>query len=329
MNGNQFFKSIKDGDIKSVYLLHGEEEYVKESAFNQLKQAVVTQFEELNLSIFDAASVDEIIASCDTMPMMIEKRMVLCRFIPKDAKKLTEYMNNISPYCVLVFMVHGMADGKTAVFKKIKELDGEVCFKYLNEDEAVRRIMQHATEAGCTVNSTDSRYMVQLVGKDVLSLKNELAKLCDYVGQGGVITKDIISNVVIKNLEFQLYSTYAYFTNGKMQDGMRSLDNIMNGKDRDSEAMGVAGYFLSCLKAALSAHDLLKGNASQAQLEQETGKRGYALRELCSTAKKFTRGQLLDGIIAFSGVAKAKIMQGRSSYDVLTDAVISTFSHIK
>lgn len=331
MDYNQFFKSIKEQNLQSVYLFHGEEEYIKETAFAALKEAVLPQFEELNLSYYDNATADEITAACDVAPFMADKRLVICRFLPKDkdAKKLVDYMEKISPYTILIFYIHGKADPKTTIFKKIKAINGEVAFDFLTEEAGAKWVMQHVLENGCTINAQDAAFMVQLVGHDMLSIKNEMNKLCDYVGQGGVITKNIISNVAIKNLEYQLYNAYSFFTKGKMQDGFRSLENIMNGKDRDSEAMGIAGYFLSCVKAALVAYDLLARKASQQEMESVTGKRSYALRDLCAIARKFTREQLLEAIVDFSGVSRIKITQGMSSYNALNDAIIKTFSNIK
>lgn len=331
MNHNEFFKSVKENRICPVYLFHGEEEYIKEQAFQTLCNLLLPQFSELNLSVFESGSAEEIIASCDSAPFMADKRITLCRFIPKekDAKKLTEYMDSMPTECVLIFMIQGKADSKLGITKKIKSAGGEVIFDYLTEDDAARWIMQHTSSTGCTVSASNAAFMYQVVGKDMLSIKNELHKLCDYVGSGGVITKPIISDVVIKNTEYQLYSTYSYFVNGKMRDGFLSLESILSGKDRNSEAMGVAGYFLSCLKAALTAYDLLEIKAPQAALEAGTGKRGYALRDLCAISRKFTRAQLLKGIADFSDVAAKRIMLGRSSYNALIDAIAATFSHIK
>ena len=324
MNHTEFFKSLKENRLEKVYLFHGDEEYVKEQAFSELKRRLVPQFEELNISVFDTGSADEIIAATDVAPFMTDNRMTIIRFIPKDkdAKKLTDYMERIPDASYLVFYVHGKADAKMTVVKDIKSRGGEVLFDFLNEDESARWVVQQAGKCGCTISIPNAKYMVELVGRDMLSVKNELSKLCDYVGEGGTITKKIIPDIVIKNLEFQLYSAYAYFTNGKMQDGFRAIEN---GKDKDQESFGIAGYFLSCLKAALTAHDLLARKASESELISATGKRGYALKDLCNTSRKFKRDELLDGITRFANVSRTKIVFGMSSYDALRDAIIKTF----
>lgn len=41
MNHNEFFKALRDGQLLPVYLFAGEEEYVKDSALQQLEEAVI------------------------------------------------------------------------------------------------------------------------------------------------------------------------------------------------------------------------------------------------------------------------------------------------
>lgn len=330
MNHNEFFKALKQNELKHVYLFHGEEEYIKEEAYKRLADVLLPQFSELNLSIFDQGSADEIITSCTMAPFMAENRVVLCRFIPKDndAKKLSDFIDKLPSETTLIFMVRGKADGKMLLIKKLKGMGAEVLFEYLSENDAAKWIMQHALLRKCTVNVADAQFMVKLVGNDMLSINNELSKLCDYVGDGGVITREIISSTVIKNLEYQLYNAYSYFVNGKLKDGFSALEAMTSGKNRDSEALGIAGYFLSCMKATLTAHDLIGKKASRAELEKLTGKKGYALNDLCANAKKFTRNELLSAIEAFSFVSQAMIVYGRSSWAALIDGITAAFSRL-
>lgn len=331
INHSGFFSEIKSGNLRPIYLFHGDEEYVKEKAYNMLVDTVLPQFKELNISVFNSATADEITSACETVPFMADKRIITVTFIPKDAdsKIIIDYISNIPKESIIVFYIKGKADGKTSLVKTLKSIGAEVLFDFLDIDETAKWIVKKAIEEGCSIGKSDAVFMINLVGKDIMSISNELKKLCDYVGENGVISREIISNIVIKNLEFQLYNCYSYFVNGKQKDGFLSLEAITNGKDRDSEAFGIAGYFLSCMKATLVTYDLLKIKASQAELEAKTGKKGYALKDLQKNASRFTRQQLLKAIESFSDITRQKIMFGRSSFAALYDSIISTFSHIK
>lgn len=63
-----FFKSIKTGSLKGAYALHGEEEFVKESALKSLTSSLDEATRDLNLQILEKAEADDIISACETLP---------------------------------------------------------------------------------------------------------------------------------------------------------------------------------------------------------------------------------------------------------------------
>ena len=69
---------IKKGEFKSVYLLYGEEEYLKKQYRDRLKNAIVGD-DTMNYSYYDSdnASVKDIIDVCETMPFFAQKRLVV------------------------------------------------------------------------------------------------------------------------------------------------------------------------------------------------------------------------------------------------------------
>ena len=56
-----FFKSIKTGSLKGAYALHGEEEFVKESALKSLTSSLDEATRDLNLQILEKAEADDIV----------------------------------------------------------------------------------------------------------------------------------------------------------------------------------------------------------------------------------------------------------------------------
>ena len=58
-----FFKSIKTGSLKGAYALHGEEEFVKESALKSLTSSLDEATRDLNLQVLEKAEADDIISA--------------------------------------------------------------------------------------------------------------------------------------------------------------------------------------------------------------------------------------------------------------------------
>ena len=79
---SQLMQNIKLGHLYRVYLLYGEEKYLKEMYLKKLVKLAAPQgLEEFNLHRFDAGQmeVDDLIESCEALPMMAQQRWVMLR----------------------------------------------------------------------------------------------------------------------------------------------------------------------------------------------------------------------------------------------------------
>ena len=71
-------QDIKSGEFKQIYLLYGEEAFLKNSYKNRLKEAIIGD-DTMNFARFEGKGldVDELIRLADTMPFFAEHRLIL------------------------------------------------------------------------------------------------------------------------------------------------------------------------------------------------------------------------------------------------------------
>lgn len=81
MSYKTFSNQIKSGDIKSIYLLYGQESYLLDKAKELLQDSVVTAFPELNYIILDGdtITVEQLQNACETFPFGSEKKLVVVK----------------------------------------------------------------------------------------------------------------------------------------------------------------------------------------------------------------------------------------------------------
>ena len=88
--------------------------------------------------------------------------------------------------------------------------------------------------------------------------------------------------VVISNVEYKIYVMYDYFAAGNFREGFRALDSLMSGKNVEEEAIGIAGYFVRCLKNTLYAHDALKKGLSAADIAAHLKISEWSVKSVCA-----------------------------------------------
>ena len=113
---------IKNGTFKRVYLIWGEEDYLRDHYKKALADAVVPPGDIMNRSVFAGKEADEekIMALSETLPFMSEKRLILVEdsgFFKNGAgEEFTDYLEHIPEETVLVFS-EGEVDKKRKLLR--------------------------------------------------------------------------------------------------------------------------------------------------------------------------------------------------------------------
>ena len=152
-------KDLASGRFGAVYLLYGEETFLKEEVVAALRRAVLGEdapgaSQNWNLTVLEGASAGmaEILDAARTLPMLEPHRMVLVRNSEKlretDAQSLRRYLDEpILTSCILFVTGEGKPDFRKAIFKALQEAGAAVEFKAVRGLGSLFRIDQEVKKA--------------------------------------------------------------------------------------------------------------------------------------------------------------------------------------
>lgn len=206
-------RQIKNGKLAPVYLIYGDEPYLKRTYVNRIISAAVTDFADINLHRFDSsAKVDDICAAADALPMLSERSCVVVRDFnfgavnDKDAQRLSSVINEPNGACVLIFVYENAElPQKTAKAKQIladlKKSASCVCFAKRTERELCDAACRRAARLKVNLQPTVARYLISRCGDDLENLLTEVDKLCDYAGAGSAVTEKEVDEISVRTVE--------------------------------------------------------------------------------------------------------------------------------
>ena len=101
-------EDIKNGTFKPVYLLYGEEAFLKQSYKKKLR-AAISGDDTMNYNYFEGKGLDvnELISLADTMPFFSERRLILIEdsgFFKTSSEALAEYLPMMPDTTCIVFV---------------------------------------------------------------------------------------------------------------------------------------------------------------------------------------------------------------------------------
>ncbi len=306
MKHTEFFKLIAKGGLSSAYILHGDEEYVKEQAVQRVIETIPADLRDFNVTILDRPDMSKLTEACETLPLFVDKKIVVSWDVDSsvDSAKLVEYLKSVPTETILLLVFEGKLAANLSVYKFAVKSEREVLFDYLSASECIKWIMSHAVQAGATIDARTAQIMVQLIGTELTVMFGELNKLVDLVGAGGVITPQAVSMCVKPNMDVRVFDMLELLTYGKLNDGMRALHALLEGGD---EGISLSAFLSSRFKLMLEARrGIDAGKSKRDAIAAMEGNR-YANEKAYDAARRFTQAELAELISELSDTMYQRI----------------------
>ncbi len=289
-------QDIKEKKFRPVYLLYGEEAFLKNSYKKRLKDAIVGD-DLMNFSSFEGKNtdVDEIIRLADTMPFFAERRMILIEdsgLFKSGGESMCEYLPQMPDTATLVF-VESDVDKRSRLFKKVKELGHQVEFTRQEPEQLARWAAGILGRSQKRITARTMDLFLGMVGDDMENIRQELEKLIAYTGERDVITDDDIYAICTEHITGKVFDLVADIANGKKKEAMERYEDLLTLKETPTRILFlITRQFNQILQVKeLSARGLdRKSIASRLKVQP------FVVGRVLGQAKRFTKDEITQKI---------------------------------
>lgn len=194
---------IKNGNIKPIYFLMGEEPYYIDKLSDYIEQNVLSEEEKgFNQTVLYGrdVSVEDIVSSAKRYPMMAERQVIIVKEaqdLIRTIDKLEAYADNPMATTVLVVCYKYKTLDKRKKVTKLLAKNGLVFeSKKLYENQVGEWIKRVLSGKKYAIEPKASAMLVEFLGTDLSKINNELEKLQIILPKGATISaKDIEENI--------------------------------------------------------------------------------------------------------------------------------------
>ena len=169
-------EDLKAGRFQSVYLLYGEEEYLKRQYKQKLRQALVPEDDTMNVTVYQGKiNPGEIIDLAETLPFFAERRLILVEdsgMFQDSSKELADYMKQISPTACFVF-VETEVDKRSKMYKAVKSAGRVVEFARQTDTVLTKWILSRLKRENKKITQQDMQRFLEKTGNDMENIEME------------------------------------------------------------------------------------------------------------------------------------------------------------
>ena len=193
-------KELKEGTFHRVYLVCGDQAYLRLQNRDRLRAALLGDGDEMNVSSYSGMDVTarEVIDQAETLPFFADRRVILLEnsvFFSKKASvesdALAAYIPEIPESAALVF-VEEAPDKRKKLYKAIQKNGFVLSCEDLTPQMLGRWTAGLFQKAGLAIDGPTLNRFLETVGEDMMNIVSESEKLIGYcMGRESVTAEDI------------------------------------------------------------------------------------------------------------------------------------------
>lgn len=292
----QLKQSLKENSLGSLYILHGEEAYLRDFYLGEIKKRILTPgLEEFNLhTIAGKDATPRIISDAiDCLPMMSERTMVLVTDYdlfkaPADHRDaLIALFSDLPEYVCLVFvydLIEYKPDARTKLVQALKANGLVVPFPHQEQGDLIDWICRRFRALDHDIDSEQARYLIFLCGDLMNTLIGEISKISAYAKQHR-ITKEDIDAVAVPRLDARVFQMTDAVLRREFDLAARILGELYSQQEAPIMILSVLGKQLRQLYTARLGLEAHKG--SRYLVELWNMKTSYPAEKLMNAAARF------------------------------------------
>jgi DNA polymerase-3 subunit delta len=253
---------IKNGLIKPIYFLMGEEPYYIDKLTEFIENNILTEDEkDFNQLIMYGrdVSIEDIVGAAKRYPMMAERQVIVVREaqeLIKTIDKLVSYAENPQPTTVLVFAYKYKTLDKRKSLVKIIQKNGLLFeSKTMYENQVGTWISKILKGKGYQIEPKATAMLVEFLGTDLSRINNELEKLQIILPKGTTISPSHIEENIGFSKDFNVFEFRKAIGERNQLQAYRIADHFAQNR-KEYPMVLTTGMVFSFFSSLLQYHGL-------------------------------------------------------------------------
>ena len=286
-------QDIKTGEFKQIYLLYGEEAFLKNSYKNRLKEAIIGD-DTMNFARFEGKGldVDELIRLADTMPFFAERRLILVEdsgFFKSASDALVQYLPSMPDTTILLF-VETEVDKRNRLYKKVKDMGYAAELNRQDSAQLARWAGGILTREQKKITKHTMELFLSMAGDDMENIRMELEKLISYTLGREVITDEDVLAVCTVQVTNRIFEMVSAIVNRQPRKAMDLYEDLLTLKE---PPMRILFLIARQFNQLLQVKDLMGKGMDKGTIASKLKMQPFVVGKTMPQARQFGREQIL------------------------------------
>jgi len=322
----QLNEDIKQGNFKHIYLLYGEERYLRRQYRGRLRKALCGDGDTMNTHFYEGKDVPvgEIIDLAETLPFLASRRVFFINdsgLFKSGGEKMAEYLAAPAETAYFVF-TESDVDKRSRLYKTVRSEGYAAEFPFQDERTLKRWIAGIVGKENKKITENSANLLLAKTGTDMENIQMELEKVICYCMDREVITDDDIEAVCTTRINSHIFDMMDAIGNKQQKKALELYYDLLALKEPPMRILFLIARQCNML---LQARELKSRGHDQRSIASKIGVPPFAAGKYLTQASRFktdTLRKALRQCVEAEEAVKSGRMNDRMSVEILILSVL-------
>ena len=318
-------QDIKTGQLNHIYLLYGEEAYLRKQYRDRLRDAIIGD-DTMNYHYYEGKdiSVGEVIDQAETMPFFAEKRLIVLEnsnLFKSGGEQLAEYLQAPAETTYLLF-VETEIDKRSKLYKAVQSKGCVVEFAVQDESTLKRWVLGMMKKENKKISEHALEYLLEKTGTDMENIRKETEKLFCYCLDKELITEADIEEICTKRITNHIFDMVSAIADKKQKRALELYYELLALKEPPMKILFLIARQYNLL---LQVKELSKKGFQNKTIGEKVGLPGFIAGKYVTQASRFQMQDIREALEACVAAEEA-IKTGRMNDTMSVELLIIKYS---
>ena len=282
-------EDLKTGNFSQIYLLYGEENYLKKQYKERFVKALLPEGDTMNYAHYEGKGIDvrEVIDLAETMPFFAERRVLVFEntgfFKSAAGAELADYLKELPETAYFLF-VEDEVDKRGKMYKAVKSKGRAVELPFQDENTLKRWVVGQIGRENKKITEADVVYFLNKVGIDMENITKELEKLFCYALERDVITRADIEAVCVTQISNHIFDMVNAVAEKQQKKALDLYYELLTLKE---PPMRILFLLTRQYRGLYQVKQLAQKGYGRKEIAEKAGLHPFAVGKFMEQAKRF------------------------------------------
>lgn len=273
-------QDIKSGKFGSLYLLYGEEAYLRRQYRDNLKKALIPEDDTMNCSVYSGRDINagEVADLAGTMPFFAERRVIIVENSGwfKGGNEQIAALVKALPDTTCMIFVEEEVDKRGKLFKAVTA-NGYAALCEMQDEATLRKwVMGLLKKENKLITPDALNLLLEKTGTNMENIRREVEKLVCYKYYEEGITAADVEELCITQIQNQIFDMVEAVAQKKQRQALNLYYNLLALKEAPMKILALIARQFNML---LQVKEMKSKGYQESEIAKQTGLNPYFLKK--------------------------------------------------